>query len=344
MQVFAKSDFNETFAMSFEIAVSDFPEQEEFFEISGIAIGDMEASSKEDLVLVTREVVRTLRYTGGGSDYLVVDTVFDEGNVGTRYAGAAVANFAGDSRDDVVINDRTTTSQVRLLQYGDAGFEDTDPAFIATAGPVLTHIVTADIEPDGVADVIVPRLDFDNPESSLGITVLWGTGVNGDPFDSQGLATEELPFDVVVGDFDGDGDGDLAISHFGPDVVPIGTPPAEWPGISVAESVWIYEQTAPREFMLLGEIPVADRVGSMIYADFDCNGTRDLLVASATEGALYLLRGDPEQPLRFVEPEVVVSDLNLPLRVLGYDLDDDGRRDIVVAEAGEPSVTVIYQD
>ena len=84
-------------------------------------------------------------------------------------------------------------------------------------GDVPTAIVTSDFDLDGRPDVAVAN------DNSNTLTVLYGDGTGNFPASDTLLLVpgDTSPVSVAAGDFDGDGDDDLATVAFGADMLSV---------------------------------------------------------------------------------------------------------------------------
>ncbi|MGH9538908.1 MAG: FG-GAP-like repeat-containing protein, partial [Terriglobales bacterium] len=166
-------------------------------------------------------------------------------NLGGMGSGVAVADFKGDSKDDLVIVDGTNI-QI-LLGNGNGTFQA--PAIISD-GSTPGVVAVGDFNSDNKADLVVV-----NGGNNQSISVLFGNG-NGTFQAHVDYPTGQFPGNVAVGDFDGDGKADIAVGD------PTGLSIFTNKGDGTFEA---------REEYSSGVAPVAIAVG-----DFDLDGKLDL--------------------------------------------------------------------
>lgn len=164
-------------------------------------------------------------------------------------SSVAVADFSGDSKDDLVIVDGTNI-QI-LLGNGNGTFQT--PVSISD-GSTPWVVAVGDFNSDGKADLVVV-----NGGNNQSISVLFGNG-NGTFQAHVDYPTGQFPGNVAVGDFDGDGKTDIAVGD------PTGL------SIFTNRGDGTFE---PREEYSTGLAPVAIAVG-----DFDLDGKLDVAITN----------------------------------------------------------------
>lgn len=185
--------------------VGDYP--------ASLNLVDVDGDGKPDLLFSVKDPVSIyyLRNLGGGSFAAPVSIASPTGIGANRTF--AVGDFNGDGRADIVYsvtNSVTGQDQVHLLlNQGGGSFSDQVPAGISgEAG----YLVVGDFNHDGHLDIAVqPETSFVSL-SSVAVSVFLGQGdgsfVAGPTtvFETNAFQT----YQFVVGDFDGDGNLDLA--------------------------------------------------------------------------------------------------------------------------------------
>jgi hypothetical protein len=172
---------------------------------SGVAVGEFNRDANRDLALAQSNV-RIVLGDGGG-------TFFTE-PAGSPFAANAwdvvVGDFDQDGNEDFATADLSADSVTVRLGAANATFA-TQPVgspYAAGDGPISLSL--GDFNGDGDDDLAIPNVGSDN------VTILLGGagGTFSQPAGSP-VAAGSDPQAVAVGDFDGDGDDDLAIANRG---------------------------------------------------------------------------------------------------------------------------------
>jgi uncharacterized protein (TIGR03437 family) len=170
-----------------------------------VAIGDFNGDGHSDLAIANDgdNTVTVLLGTGSGGFTAATGSPFAAGTFPTS---VAVADFNGDGHSDLAIADRGGEVTV-LLGNGSGQFTAATGSPFAAGGGTFS-VVAADLNGDGYPDLATAN-EFDN-----NVTVLLGNGsggftaATGSPF-----ATGTQAESVAVGDFNGVGLPDLAIAN-----------------------------------------------------------------------------------------------------------------------------------
>lgn len=183
-------------------------------------------------------------------------------------------------------------------------------------GNASKSIVLADFNGDGAKDIA-----YVNQEVGDGsITTLLNNG--NATFRAPGWVwAGDLPDDVTVGDFDGNGATDLAIAN------------AYWGEIFI-----MFNEGAGNFSAGYSEI-YADTPSSIVAGDFNGDGLTDIATASQTTSrlALFINRGN----YNFASP-ISYNVGQTPVDMAVGNLDGDGLPDLVVANQGSGSITILF--
>lgn len=289
-------------------------------------------------------VVRTCRFTAFGVLGALALTGCNDSKLSIApYEvpnSVAIADFDGDDDLDLVV---AATSVI--YGAGDPGFLSVllhgpaaPDAFVNTqeiaAGFNPSTLAVGDLDNDGNADVAVANV------GSGDVSVfLQDAGVRGTFLPAVSLPTGGAPFDVAVGDIDGDGADDLLIASF-----------------ESAGSVFVAYQDllTPGQFGAPIRLPVSRPSTSVAIADINGDGRLDVAAtvqdADGSDGAVVILIQDSLVSRQFLAPgEFSVGTEPLSVRIA--DLDNDTRPDLVVVNEGpglqgqgNAGVSVLLQD
>ena len=233
----------------------------------------------------------------------------------------ATSDFNGDGIADlVVVNSISDTARI-LLGDGSGGFALAPGSpFAVGTGP--GGVATGDFNGDGIADLAVVN------NGNFNVSILLGDGSGGfAPAPGSPVAVGISPQRVAVGDFNGDGIADLAVTNPGSNNVSIllgdgsgGFAPA--PGSPVAT----------------GNVPVGVTVGH-----FNGDSIADLAVANSIGNSVSILLGDGSGGFALA-PGLPVAVGSSPFAVATGDFNGDGIADLAVTNSGSNTVSILLGD
>ncbi len=272
-----------------------------------LTAGDIDGDGRVDLVVANHETdYVTVLFGRPGGD--VTTRPHSRVTVGVSPHPHAVVlrDFDRDGRLDLLVDDRDREAVRYFRGRGDGTFAEAES--IAVGGDPYRGIATGDLNGDDLPDIATPNPDH--------VSVLLGDGAGG--FTPKATLTPGFaPFSVSVGDFDGDGLGDVAAGS-GERVGSLTT----WTGMPDGS------------FREAGRHDIAAGPTTMAAADLTGDGADELVVASYVGGEVAVLTGGTRQVLlRFTV-------VGYPYHVATGDLDGDGRTDFAVANDGEDHITV----
>ena len=224
----------------------------------------------------------------------------------------AGGDFDGDGDVDVA----TLRKETIGLRWNDGTGDLTNRGIIfRSPGSGDDELLSADMNGDGIDDLVLAHAGLDQVHPFLGREN--GSFQNGDP-----VATGNSPRSLVAGDFDGDGDLDLAT--------------ANW--ISVDLSVLINDSD-PGGFSLnpATVVEIGGKPRDLAAADLDDDGRDDLVVG--TEDATIILRNQNDG--QSFETETFASG-SWTLDVA--DMDGNGSVDIISVARQSDTVSVLPND
>jgi len=332
---------------------------------SWMASGDFNRDGYPDLAVVSSPGAAIAIYLGNGNG------AFQQPQqtyaTGTGPVGLAVGDFNADGKLDLVsVNGSAGTVSI-LLGNGDGTFQQQAPYPIGGFDPLPVMIAVADVNGDGILDLVVPGSTNSASSANNTVSVLLGNG-NG-TFQAQlPVTVGNLPIGAVVGDFNGDGIPDLAVANNQDETIGIllgignGTfqtqttyaLPGAPEGIAAGDvnGDGILDLVATNASgdieVLLGNggglfaSPVTYAAGpsadDLVLADMNGDGSLDAVVSNNGSNTVSVLLGNGngtfQSPLTFVSG-------NAPVPIVVADLNGDGRLDLAAVNNTDNTFSVL---
>jgi uncharacterized repeat protein (TIGR02543 family) len=295
------------------------------------AIGDLDNDGKPDLVTVNNagnsvSVFRNISSSGSITASSFAGKV-DYASGGDSPDFIAIGDLDGDNRLDIIITNRNSSSVSVFRNNSSAPGSISFQSQVSFATGLNPNCVAiGDLDKDGRQDLVVSN----NGAST--ISVLRNLSSSGSiNFAAQfTVATNSSPMSVAIGDLDGDGKSDVAISNSS-----IGT-------------LSVYNNTSTPGTISFGSgasVAAASTFGRLAIGDLDGDGKSDLVVSGSSGGDFLSVLQNSSFPgtLRF-EPKIGfstgVGGTN-PYSVAIGDLDGDNKPDLAVSNIFGSSVTVL---
>jgi hypothetical protein len=297
-----------------------------------VAVADVNNDGKPDLAVAnensnTVSVLLNTTAPGATTPSFAPQQTFA---TGSTPLSVAVADVNGDGRPDLAVaNENSNTVSVLLNTMAPGA---TAPSFAPqqTFATDLfpTSVAVADVNGDGRPDLVTTNQGSDT------VSVLLNTKAPGSTTPNfaaqQTFATGRVPFSVAVADFNGDGKPDLVMTNLNSDTVSVllntTAPGATAPSF------------APQQTFATGSGPF-----SVAVADVNGDGRPDLVVANDTAGSVSVLLNTtaPGSTTTSFAPQQTFATGFEPLSLAVTDVNGDGRPDLVVANAGANTVSVL---
>jgi hypothetical protein len=244
-------------------------------EPNSIAVGDFAGNGVEDLAFASGGDVNVLLGNGSGGFTPAPGSPF--ATVG--YArSVATGDFNGDGRSDLAVT--TSSDQVGIyLATGEGRFREAEGSPLAT-GEDPVSIVAADLAGNGRTDLAIANALSGN------VTVLLGNGsggftpAEGSPFivaagPDASPKMPGLPDSIAAGDFNGDGDTDLAVANSN----------------ASSDDVAILQGDGRGGFTnaIGSPFPANGNPGPLAVGDFNGDGRPDLAIVNSFQGVVTVL-------------------------------------------------------
>jgi hypothetical protein len=318
-------------------STASFADQQTFVtgnQPTGVAVADFNGDKKPDLAVSNfnaHNVSVLLNTTAAGA---TTPSFADQRGFGDfiEAAGVAVADFNGDGRPDLAVTDQYSDQLYALLNTTPHGAST--PSFGEQvgflAGRAPASLAVGDFNGDGKPDLVVAT---NGHYGGTTVTVLLNTtapGANDPSFSAQSFATGNTPVGVAVGDFNGDGKPDLAVTNIRDNTVSVllnQTPPGA--------SVLTFAAAQP---FATGTSPVGVAVG-----DFNGDGKPDLAVTNAGDDTVSVLLNTTEpgaETPSFAAAQPFATGRGA-VAVVVADFNDDGRPDLAVTNDLDDTVSVL---
>ena len=228
----------------------------------------------------------------------------------------AVGDFNGDGVPDLAVANANSNNVSVLLGNGDGSFQ-TARSFAAGSGP--TSIAVGDFNRDGLPDLAVVN---NNYEYDNNVSVLLGDG-DGSFQAARSFGVGNLPTSVAVGDFNGDGLPDLAVTN------------------SISDNVSVPLSNGDGSFQAAISFAAGSGPTSVAVGDFNGDRLPDLAVANSISNNVSVLLGNGDGSFQAARSFGAGF---LPTSVAVGDFSGDGLLDLAVANSNSNNVSVLINN
>ena len=249
----------------------------------------------------------------------------------------AIGDVDGDGKLDVAVADRASKALRVFLNQSSTGSGTTSLAegvdfTISGSFATLESVAMGDLDGDGKPDLVVADGNLEAPKVSVFRNNSSPGSVALDPsldFTFPGDDADEdiqIPQGLAIGDLDGDGKLDLAVSH-NPDDVSV-----------------FRNTSSPGELAFEAKVDftLGDASSHLRLGDLDGDGKLDLVAEDLRDDVVSVLRNTSTSGALSFEAKADFSVGNAPVAVEIGDLDGDGKLDLVAASFNDDKVSVLH--
>jgi hypothetical protein len=302
--------FNATIGGPFTVGVNPYQ----------TAVADLDGDGHLDLLVVNAgsNDVSVLFGNGHGAFTAAASTI----TVGTTPRDIVTGDIDGDGDVDFVTANAGSNNVSVFLNDGRGHFTQAAGSPVA-AGLNDRALALGDLNGDGKLDIVTANASINT------LAVLLGDGAGGFiAAPGSPIATGSVPFDLTLGDFNGDHVLDIAVTNAG------------------SNTVSILLNNGHGQFTNAAGSPVA--VGSIprgvASGDLDGDGDTDLAVVNSSNNNVSILLNDGHGAFTNATGSPVATGGSVPFAVKLADVDGDHDLDMLVTNASSNTVSVLIND
>ncbi|MEO6829656.1 MAG: VCBS repeat-containing protein, partial [Acidobacteriaceae bacterium] len=289
-----------------------------------LAVGDFNRDGKPDLAItettgsaVSVLIDNTLPTPEPGGRNFIAPHVLTNGR-GNMADGVAVADYNHDGLPDIAATYLEDNS-VRVLSGRGGGNFSTAATYPVGQQPYW--VATGDLNNDGYSDLVTANTSLNSPQGTVSVLMNRADG-SGNFNAAASYSVGRLPYQVAIGDLNGDGIPDLAATNYGDNTVSL-----------------LYGQT-DGTFTTGQTLATCTNPYGVVIADFRHSGQHDVAVTCFKTAQMEVFLNNtpilPQNPAppqaTFQSPEIFTTDV-FPTSLVVGDFNRDGNLDIVTGNS-----------
>jgi len=329
---------NTPFAVTYPNGLINFVPQQKFSTgmrpISPV-IADFDGDGKPDLVVAnfaanTISVFRNTSATGSINASSFTDKA--DFTTGTSPVNIAVGDLNGDGKPDIAVVNAGSNSFSVFINNSSAGtIGFATKVDITTLHPNIRAIAIADFDGDGLNDVVTSSSSNNTLLTYRNVSSLNGA-FNAVP--AQGITVSATPYSIVVQDFNGDGKPDIAVAHYGSNVISV---------IQNQSEIGTFSLSSRIDFVSGSSAPA--KIAAIVAADFDGDGKPDLAALNQADNTISVFRNNIS-PGALIDASSFANKVDFttgvnPSALTVGDLDGDGKPELVTSNYGGNSASIL---
>jgi acetyl esterase/lipase len=239
-------------------------------------------------------------------------------NTGNGPRSVVAGDFQGRGIQDLAVANSSANTVSIFLGNGDGTFA---AAQTVAVGQTPSYVTAGDFNGDGIPDLAVAN----SGSNDISILLGHGDGTFGLPHNFSVLPQGRSPQSIAIGDFNGDGMPDLAVTN------------------RASNNVSLLLGNGDGTFAPASSIPVGGAATFVVTADFDHDGHQDLAVTTVDSsrylrGTLSIVLGNGGGTFRAGQSLAVGRNLT---SMAVHDFNGDGVADLAVTSAATDAVSVL---
>jgi hypothetical protein len=284
-----------------------------------VTAADMNNDGKLDLLVNNNfdDTLGVLLNKGNGTFGAMTTTPLGPKLIQPYLQMMVVGDFGHDGKLGVITTTTATdgSTVIYLAGKGDGGFE---PARHVITGLQTTSLATADVNGDGLPDLIAGSV------ANATVRVLFGNSNGGfspgQDYPANGASSGSAAQSMTLADFSGSGKPDIAVVN------------------AAGSFMQLLYNDGTGHFHLKNSYPTGATPSDVETADLNGDGHLDLVETDSADGTLGVRLGNGDGTFQALQTYKVGAN---PQRVLLVDVDGDGILDAVTVNAGDDSVSVL---